>query len=232
MKFFALLIIIAIIIKFSIAIWIYKDAKLNAENGFLWAVLAILISSPLALIIYAILVRENKRQVCWNCGYRQSIKENYCGNCGERLFDKDNRYVYEKEESYKKPILMVIFLYVIIIFSLIFLNTFAFHSFSDFPISIMQTSNKYGNTWQSNFKYKNGRQTHYFKIKDKKYLNYDYKIDDGNIEFNLYNEDKLIKKLGEKKEDFGGIDLSSYKNVKLEIICNKASGRFKFNLSN
>ncbi|MGO1581233.1 MAG: hypothetical protein ACTHWZ_07485 [Peptoniphilaceae bacterium] len=232
MFFVSLLPIIAIGIKIAIAVWIYKDAKLNGENGFLWAVLAILISAPLALIIYAILVRENKRQVCWNCGYRQSIKENYCGNCGEKLFDKDDRYVYEGKESYKKPIIMVISLFVIIIFSLIFLNTFVFHSFPDLPVSIMQTSKKYGNTWQSNFKYKNGRQAHYFKIKDKKYLNYDYKIDDGNIEFNLYNEDKLIKKLGDKKEDSGSIDLSSYRNIKLEILCNKASGRFKFNLSN
>lgn len=100
------------------------------------------------------------------------------------------------------------------------------------PISIMSFGNKYNNKWKYKFNYKNGQESHSYKIKEKTILNSSWDVDEGDIEAKLYNDDMLIKEIYSKdnpnyKES---IDLSEYKDSKvvLKLKFIKAKGRIEF----
>ena len=85
-----------LVIWIMVIVWVYRDAKRKAMNGFLWALL-VLIGNLIGLIIYLIIrtdssqkqsrKEENGANVIECPGCQGLVQENFsfCPNCGEML---------------------------------------------------------------------------------------------------------------------------------------------------
>lgn len=70
------------------AIWVYKDAEANGENGLVWLLVVLVVPNLLGIILYLLLVKREKQVRCENCRHMNSYREDYCEICGSPL-DKD-----------------------------------------------------------------------------------------------------------------------------------------------
>ncbi len=67
------------------AIWVYKDAEANGENGVLWLLITLLIPNLLGLALYLLLVKREKQLRCPNCHHNNKETASYCEFCGQEL---------------------------------------------------------------------------------------------------------------------------------------------------
>ena len=70
------------------AIWVYKDAEANGENGLVWLLVVLVVPNLLGIILYLLLVKREKQVRCENCRHMNSYRADYCEICGSPL-DKD-----------------------------------------------------------------------------------------------------------------------------------------------
>lgn len=89
------------ILKIGLIVYIYKDAQRTNRDPWIWVLFALFTSSVITLIIYMIVVDENKdykKIKCSFCGAEQSLDYDTCVSCGKSLV-KDERYIVDN----KKP---------------------------------------------------------------------------------------------------------------------------------
>ena len=85
--FIPMLMILASSILF--AIWVYKDAEANGENGLLWLLVVLIVPNLLGIILYLLLVKREKQVRCENCRHMNSYRADYCEICGSQLNKRD-----------------------------------------------------------------------------------------------------------------------------------------------
>lgn len=224
-------IIILLLSKLFIGIWVYKDAKSRGIDPIIWTLLILFFSGSLIFLLYVLVVRKERNTICDNCNFTQPKDFIYCGRCGNKI--KIDRYS-EGENNGNRIFLVIgiILLTLSIVLGSILTYNMISRDIDNIPISIMSFSTKYNNKWKESFKYKNGEKTHKFTIKDKDILNCSWEIDKGNIQVELLEDDKVIRKLSSNdNSDYKElIDLSDYKGSKivLRLKSKKASGKIHF----
>ncbi|VFB16959.1 Uncharacterised protein [Urinicoccus massiliensis] len=67
------------------AIWVYKDAEANGENGLVWLLVVLVVPNLLGIILYLLLVKREKQVRCENCRHMNSYRADYCEICGSQL---------------------------------------------------------------------------------------------------------------------------------------------------
>ena len=88
------------ILKIGLIVYIYKDAQRTNRDPWIWVLFALFTSSVITLIIYMIVVDENKdykKIKCSFCGAEQSLDYDTCVSCGKSLV-KDERYIVDNKE--------------------------------------------------------------------------------------------------------------------------------------
>lgn len=72
---------------FGVYVYIYRDAKKQGMNAWLWTLITFLLQIPIGPIVYLIARHYNRNQTCPYC--RQTIENHYshCPHCGELLKD-------------------------------------------------------------------------------------------------------------------------------------------------
>lgn len=84
---FLMMLVVAVnlVIPISIAVFVYKDAKMRGMEPILWALVAALIPSFIGLIIYLIVRSGHSAWHCARCG--APVEEQYavCPQCGAAL---------------------------------------------------------------------------------------------------------------------------------------------------
>jgi len=231
----ALLIIVVVLIlffKIFLGIWVYKDAKSRGIDPLIWTILILFFSGSFMFLLYFLVVRKDIKVKCESCNFTQSDKLLYCGRCGSEI--KINQDHKELKDSSNKLYLYIsiILLIIAIIFGAVFTFKTVYKDRNSIPITLMSMKSKYSSKWKEKFKYKNGKESNTFKIKEKTILNASWDIDDGYIEAKLYSDDILIREI--YSEDVPNyeelIDLSEYKDSKVVLKLNffKTSGKIEF----
>lgn len=102
------------------AVWIYKDAEANGENGLLWLLVALVLPNLLGVILYLLLVKREKQFRCTNCHHLNKGQADYCELCGTQL-DK-SLFSKPKTNGLWKYALACLVLAIICVFGLFILN--------------------------------------------------------------------------------------------------------------
>ena len=204
--FIVTFIIVALFLsKIFIALWVYNDGKLRDNNALIWMMLILFFSGSLAFLLYFLVVRKESKVRCSNCNYLQSDKLAYCGRCGSQIEISTSRNVEieEKERANRKYLIIGIGLILVAMIAGMFYTKEVLFSegSSDSKLAIMSVSNKIGNKWSDSFKYKNGFQSHTFKVtEDKNKLNINWNLKKGEVEGKLLHKDKLIGEYNSKND--------------------------------
>ncbi|NMB08471.1 MAG: hypothetical protein GX981_08815 [Tissierellia bacterium] len=224
--------ILILLSKIFMALWVYKDAKSRGIDPVIWTLLILFFSGSLIFLLYTLIIRKERNIICENCNFIQSDNLIYCGRCGNKM--KIDRHDELDNNQGNKTFLAIGI--ILLISSIAIGSVFIYETISkdidNIPISLMSVRTKYNDKWKESFRYKNGENTHKFKIKDKTILNCSWNIESGSIEVKLYDGDKQIREFNSNDNpDYNElIDLSDYKGSKitLKLKAKKALGKIHF----
>lgn len=73
----------AMVFAIIVSIYVYKDAKKRNMNEWMWMTIAVYIPNLLGLIIYLVM-RNNIKKCCSNCGKQIEMEFLLCPYCGKK----------------------------------------------------------------------------------------------------------------------------------------------------
>ena len=76
--------VMAAVFTACFAKWVYDDSEARGEEGFLWALMVVLVTPVIGIMIYLI-SRKGEKRTCPACGYRINRTANYCEYCGVKM---------------------------------------------------------------------------------------------------------------------------------------------------
>lgn len=221
--------------KIFIAIWVYRDARSRNLEAVTWTVLILLFSGVLIFLLYMLVVRKGEIVQCQHCKSTQPAELDYCGRCGKKIESYELEYPPTAPSKSLLILGLIIAIIGIALTSIFIINEIQPGPSTGIPISLMQFQSKFGDKWTASFKYRNGSQSHDFKIDSHDaLLDFNWNIKEGHIKVTISHKGQTITELTSLDEVTykGGLGLKEYKGEKIKVTIEsvKASGDFAFQI--